>query len=1152
MTTSDFFNSDSNLPDSTQSCQDLITAINNFPQEWALTPCIGKRNLWPNWNKAKLDRAQLIEAIRSQTNHEGKPCKWTGVSIVTGPLSNGIMAIDFDGPLAIQKYLELSGGSIPPSTKQWTSGKPGHFQILLHVPQKKWEGLKPQKIELENGEKLELRWNQCSTLPPSIHPDTGKPYYWENTGAIAPCPDFILDLMREKPTVELPQKPKLENPTHIDAGEKSLVDLLEQEILPRLDAEEFYGSYVKLKSAGKNLKALCPFHDEKTASFTVTPAEKTFHCFGCGVGGGPVQFLYQLRGGSGSPTGKDFYSVVMELADIVGVQIGDRKQIQSLKSKIPDFGLETSEPAQNLKSKIQNSKVLTHDRFKPLSINLRKEVTNLFNSDITGSELTAAMVELGRASNSNVQQIERIYKEIQEEADRDEQRLDRKSDLEELLKISSRRLTLEEYLHPNLAEPIKKVSGWMGVDPEAVLTHLLPIAAGLINPNSRIVVKKSTNFVEPCLLYSAVVAETGSRKTPLLNIPKAPLVKLQAEEDARYKAELDAYKEELEAYNRKQKDNKDDEPPVPPHPPREFYVDNITVESLDEVKGFQPNKAFTMIKDELSGLFASHGAYKGGKGSDKESFLSGWGGGGVKKNRRSKDSRVSLARDSLSITGGIQPDKLRALFGDFTDAQGEWARFLWYQMPMRPYKLPRHDVTYNLGDFLESIYRKLDSLPPLEFYFSKDGQNFYDDWYDKRYEQTRNETKPGLRAAMAKMPGQAARLIGVLHVLKGVSAESVEVQQEIPLKTVRAGCRLAQFYLGQVTVLQGDGDALHGELTPILKSLLEKLNDIGELNAAQAKRAVWGLRATAPDKIRQHFNELAAMDLVEIQGTGSRIILKSKVLRNTGEKLRNIDEKLSNTGEKLRDSQQPQTYIYQEVQEIITQKVEEVETIQIFETDAVEESVDEFCNSEKTSTSSTLAEFEPKSLTQQSDNAVEDSSTISSTVEDSSTISSTVEDSSTISSTQPAELAEQIRKVSKDSEFKVGDRVKITPNYPKCGTQTLIGVEATVREDLGKRGFKIEFDAEVEIIGSKPKKFLVVSGDFLVLIPAAPVPTKKALKEIKVGDRVAIKDVGGRYAGTRGTVTKVFGDNYCIDYDKAVGIPKTGQWPASELWKLPN
>src|SRR4028119_669701 len=128
-----FNSSDSILPESTQSCQDLskltqtcqglLAAINKFPEHWALTPCVGKRNLWPAWQREKLDRAQLIEAIRSQKNHEGKKTAWTGVSIVTGPLSNGIMAIDFDGLSALTKYLELSSNQFPPPTKRWTSGK---------------------------------------------------------------------------------------------------------------------------------------------------------------------------------------------------------------------------------------------------------------------------------------------------------------------------------------------------------------------------------------------------------------------------------------------------------------------------------------------------------------------------------------------------------------------------------------------------------------------------------------------------------------------------------------------------------------------------------------------------------------------------------------------------------------------------------------------------------------------------------------------------------------------------------------------------------------------------------------------------------------------------------------------------------------------
>jgi CRISPR-associated protein Cmr3 len=423
------------------------------------------------------------------------------------------------------------------------------------------------------------------------------------------------------------------------------------------------------------------------------------------------------------------------------------------------------------------AKVVTDDRFKLSSVDLRQEITALVNAGTTGSELTAALLELSRGSNA--QQVERIYKEILEEADREEQRFDRKADIEKLQEISGRKLALEKYLHPSLAEPIKKVSAWMGVDPEAVLTHLLPISAGLINPNSRVVAKRCINFVEPLLIYSGVVALTGSRKSPLLDIVKSPLVKLQTEEEERDSIAWKVYQDELRSFN-ESKDKDKGDPPKEPPPPREFYVDNITVESLDKIKGQQPNHALTLIKDELSGLFASHGQYKGGKGSDKESFLSGWNGKGIKKNRCSKDSRVSLARDSLSVTGGIQPDKLRALLGDFRDAQGEWARFLWYHMPMRPYKIPRDDTSYSLGDLLEATYRKLNSLPALEFSFDKDGQNFFDDWHDRKDEQKRKQTRLGLQAAIAKMPGQAVRIIGLLHVLNGVSSQSASVQTKIP------------------------------------------------------------------------------------------------------------------------------------------------------------------------------------------------------------------------------------------------------------------------------------------------------------------------------------------------------------------------------------
>ena len=63
------------------------------------------------------------------------------------------------------------------------------------------------------------------------------------------------------------------------------------EIILRNDIESLIGSYVSLKRAGSNLKGLCPFHNEKTPSFTVYPAENSFYCFGCGVGGNAITFM---------------------------------------------------------------------------------------------------------------------------------------------------------------------------------------------------------------------------------------------------------------------------------------------------------------------------------------------------------------------------------------------------------------------------------------------------------------------------------------------------------------------------------------------------------------------------------------------------------------------------------------------------------------------------------------------------------------------------------------------------------------------------------------------------------------------------------------------------------------------------------------------
>jgi hypothetical protein len=68
-----------------------------------------------------------------------------------------------------------------------------------------------------------------------------------------------------------------------------------EEIKERNEIEEVIGQFVPLKRAGSNVVGLCPFHNEKTPSFTVFSGTKSFYCFGCGAGGDVVTFVMKLQ-----------------------------------------------------------------------------------------------------------------------------------------------------------------------------------------------------------------------------------------------------------------------------------------------------------------------------------------------------------------------------------------------------------------------------------------------------------------------------------------------------------------------------------------------------------------------------------------------------------------------------------------------------------------------------------------------------------------------------------------------------------------------------------------------------------------------------------------------------------------------------------------
>lgn len=91
------------------------------------------------------------------------------------------------------------------------------------------------------------------------------------------------------------------------------------QLLNRIDVVDLIDGYVPLKKAGANYKACCPFHGEKTPSFTVSPSKQFYHCFGCGVNGTAISFLMEYDH-------MEFREAIEKLASSAGMEIPEESQ----------------------------------------------------------------------------------------------------------------------------------------------------------------------------------------------------------------------------------------------------------------------------------------------------------------------------------------------------------------------------------------------------------------------------------------------------------------------------------------------------------------------------------------------------------------------------------------------------------------------------------------------------------------------------------------------------------------------------------------------------------------------------------------------------------------------------------------------------------
>ena len=98
------------------------------------------------------------------------------------------------------------------------------------------------------------------------------------------------------------------------------------DLVSRCDVAEVVGSYVPLTRKGANLWGLCPFHNEKTPSFSVSPDKQIYHCFGCGKGGGVISFIMELEN-------LTYPDAIRHLAKTQGLEVPDEQFSPDVRKK---------------------------------------------------------------------------------------------------------------------------------------------------------------------------------------------------------------------------------------------------------------------------------------------------------------------------------------------------------------------------------------------------------------------------------------------------------------------------------------------------------------------------------------------------------------------------------------------------------------------------------------------------------------------------------------------------------------------------------------------------------------------------------------------------------------------------------------------------
>jgi hypothetical protein len=349
----------------------------------------------------------------------------------------------------------------------------------------------------------------------------------------------------------------------------------------------------------------------------------------------------------------------------------------------------------------------------------------------------------------------------------------------------------------------------MCCDPAFVALPLLAACAAAIGNTRRIELKRG--WSEPAIIWTAIVGESGTVKSPPLELALSPLrqrqhraIKEFEQQMEEYKAQTLQYEKDLATWKKAKKDS--GPPPVEPKEPLlpRFVCDDATVEALAVL--LQQNwRGLLMARDELAAWIGAFDRYVQNKGADAARWIEMFGGRPMTIDRKTGNTKIIyIERAAVSITGGIQPGTLKRALAREHFENGLAARLLCACPPRRVKKWTETEIGPAMIEAVRMIFETLYTIEPIEGYdggpapglvlLSPAAKKIWIDFYNAHAKEQMDFTGD-LSAAWSKLEGYAARFALVIHLVRWAAGDSsLRDMNVVDERSISAGITLSKWF----------------------------------------------------------------------------------------------------------------------------------------------------------------------------------------------------------------------------------------------------------------------------------------------------------------------------------------------------------------------